>query len=78
MQLDHRLNQFQRGGPNLRVARLIQCRRQFFYMFTLRAELSAPRCGHGLLSLGRHHSGPAAPNMGECFTSITLPSPTYM
>ena len=78
MQLNHRLNQLQRGGPNLRVARLVEFRCQLLYMFTLRAELSAPRCGHRLLSLGRHYSGPAAPNMGECFTSITLPSPTYM
>ena len=78
MQLNHGLNQLQRGGPNLRVARLVEFRRQFFYVFTLGAELSAPRCGHRLLSAGRHYSGPAAPNMGECFTSITFPSPTYM
>src|ERR1700733_9263281 len=47
-------------------------------MFTLGAKLSAPRCCHRLFSAGRHYSCPAAPNMGECFTSITLPSPTYM
>ena len=45
MQLNHRLNQLQRSGPNLRVARLVELGRQLLYMFTLGAELSAPRCG---------------------------------
>ena len=41
-----------------------------FYTLGLGAKLSTPRFSYRLLS-GRHHSCPAAPNMGECFTSIT-------
>src|ERR1700729_3306433 len=78
MQLHHGLNQFQRGCPNLRVPALVKFSREVFYAFTLAAELATPRSGYRLLSLGRHYSGPAAPNMGECFTSITFPSPTYI
>ncbi len=78
MQLNHRLDQLQGSSPDFRVAALVELGCQFFYVFTLGAELSAPRCSDRLFRAGRHYSGPAAPNMGECFTSITLPSPTYM
>src|SRR5580658_10571553 len=63
MQLNYGLNQLQRSGPNLRVTALVKFGRQLFYLFTLAAELAAPRSGYRLLSFGRHYSGPAAPNI---------------
>ena len=44
MQFNDRPDELKRGGPNLRVACLIEFACQLLYAFTLRAKLAAPRC----------------------------------
>ena len=53
MQFNYGLNQTKRGGPGLRVGRLIEFGSQLLYSLRLRAELSAPGRRQRLLGVDR-------------------------